>query len=90
MATEDQVQQLIDILNRQMTTVLELQADNTRLREDAVNSNGAGNNGEGNNVTNATRSRYKSKKPDRPFVEGGMDDREWALFNDTSICATYK
>lgn len=27
--------------------------------------------------------RYKPKKPDRPVIHAGIDDREWALFRDT-------
>ena len=31
-------------------------------------------------------AKYATKKPDKPVVKAGVDDRKWALFVDTWIC----
>ena len=56
-----------------MTTVTTLQAENATLRAGQNTVDNEGN----------TNSRGKSKKPDRPIINAGIDDREWALFIDT-------
>ena len=89
MATEQQVQQMLDLMQQQMTAFHTLQAENTRLREEGVvaannnipNNIHNNNNANNNNVNN--NNRYKAKKPDRPIINAALDDREWALFMDT-------
>ena len=82
MATPEQMQQVINLLQQQMTTMSLLQAENATLRDSATNTND--NDGSpANNATTEGRSKYKSKKPDRPIINASIDDREWALFNDT-------
>ena len=73
MATEQQVQQMLDMMQQQMAAFTTLQAENARLREQT------------NEVVhnNTADTQYKAKKPDRPTVNGGIDDREWALFIDS-------
>ena len=79
MATTEQFQEMIELFKtqmqqqqQQMQTVNELRAENAQLR--AEHDATAGDGGE---------SRYKSKKPDRPIINAGLDDREWVLFLDT-------
>ena len=73
MATEAQLQDVINLLQQQMNVVNTLQAENATLRE----------------TLNATQNTPEStpvnkfKKPDRPVINAGIDDREWALFQDT-------
>ena len=62
MATQEQLQDVINLLKEQMTMVNNLRSENTQLRAAATG---------------------KSRKPDRPIINAGIDDREWALFMDT-------
>ena len=82
MATEQQIQQMIDLMQQQMTTVNSLQAENTRLREAAPAVVGTNDNNNTINTDNQ-QSSYKSKNLDRPPISHGMDEREWAFFIDT-------
>ena len=83
--SSEQLQQMIDLLQQQMTTVNNLQTENTRLREanntatmaTETGSTGPSAGGE------AYDRRYKSKKPDRPVINTDLDDQEWVLFLDT-------
>lgn len=68
MATEQQIQAMLEAMTRQMDQVTMLQEENLRLRTQTVEP--------------GTRTAH-TKKPDRPTVEGGINDREWALFLDT-------
>ena len=68
MATPEQVQELITLMKQQMDTVNELREENDRLR--AANAGAAEN-------------QCKLKKPERPVVNANIDDREWALFEDS-------
>lgn len=77
MASAEQMQQMLDLLNQQMQTMKDLQAENTRLRGDEANGNT--NNG---NTGVTEQTRWKSKKPDRPVVNTSIDDRDWAIFID--------
>ena len=78
MATTEQVQNLIDLVTKQMTEMKSLSEENARLRE----VNAAANNPATTN-TPPNESRYKSKKPDRPVIDCDLDDQEWVLFLDT-------
>ena len=95
MANAEQFQQMLTLLQEQqkqqtemqkqmqtqMKTMNDLQEENARLREAPPTENG------GNNATNATNTtnerRYNAKKPERPVINAGIDDREWVLFLDT-------
>ena len=90
MATEEQIQQMLDMMKQQMKTVNDLQAENVRLRAENVSLT-ATNVGAATATTAAAdmtiantsdRPLYKGKKPDRPLVNANIDDREWALFAD--------
>ena len=76
-----QQQQLIELMQQQMTTVTNLQAENNRLRT-AADATPAAPIPQAPIVNNTGHS-FKSKKPDRPIISQGMDDREWAFFKDT-------
>ena len=67
MATTEQVQELIGLMQQQLQQLTSLQADNSRLRSSA----------------GTVPRTVQSKKPDRPVVHTGLDDREWLLFEDT-------
>ena len=69
MATEQQIQAMLDAMDKQMGQFTQLQEENARLRA-LVDQPGA-------------RQANHTKKPDRPTVESGMNDREWALFDDS-------
>ena len=69
MATEQQVQQMLDALQKQMGQFEKLQEENAQLRA-LVGQPG-------------TRQTNHTKKPDRPTVDSGMNDREWALLEDS-------
>ena len=55
-----------------MATVNQLTAENAQLRAAATTA-----------AADVNESRCKSKKPDRPIINAGLDDREWVLFLDT-------
>ena len=69
MATEQQIQAMLDALQKQMGQVTQLQEENAQLRA-LVDQPGA-------------RQANHTKKPDRPTIDSGMNDREWALFDDS-------
>ena len=69
MATEQQIQAMLDAMKTQMDQVTRLQAENAELRTLVAQP--------------GTRQASHTKKPDRPTVESGMNDREWALFDDS-------
>ena len=71
MATEQQVQQMLDMMQQQMAALTTLQTENAKLRTEVHNNN--------------TSNQCKVKKPDRPTINGGLDDRDWALFMDSWI-----
>lgn len=71
MSTTDQMQQMLELLQQQMKTMADLQAENARLREQSANT-----------TASTTGNAGKPKKPDRPTVNNNIDDREWALFID--------
>ncbi len=85
MANAEQVQQIIDLLQQQMTTVNNLTAENTRLREANTVADVAIPNVTAGvpAVTTTNDSRYNTKKPDRPVIDSELDDCDWELFLDT-------
>ena len=67
MATEEQVQKLISIVETQMSALTDLKEENARLREEAAFA-----------ATAAPQTlKSRSKRPDRPLINAGIDDREW-------------
>ena len=85
MATEQQVQSMLDLMQQQMTAFKALQDENARLRDEAaeVASQERNNAPASAPTTPSNENHYKAKKPDRPKINGGLDDREWALFLDS-------
>ena len=73
MATAEQVQQMIDLMKAQMEQVTKLQTENAELRNAMRDANEGGH----------ASQTYKVKTPDRPVINSGLDDRDWALFEDT-------
>lgn len=67
MATEAQVQTMLELMQQQMEQVMKLQADNSTLRA-----------GSGTTPTNK-----KTRTPDRPTIDANIDEREWELFKDS-------
>ena len=81
-----QQQQLIELMQQQMRTVTNLQAENTRLQTAAEATPAAPiqqASVAAPILNNTAQASFKSKKPDRPVISQGMDDREWAFFKDT-------
>ena len=69
MATEQQIQTMLDALQKQMGQVTQLQEENAQLRAQVGQP--------------GTQQSNHTKKPDRPTLDSGMNDREWALFEDS-------
>ena len=67
MATEAQVQTMLELMQQQMEQLKQLQTENTQLRN--------------NNNTDPPAER--TKRPDRPVVNANIDEREWELFKDS-------
>lgn len=86
MATQEQIQTMLDLMTtqqrqmqQQMEAMAALQEENATLRRDAAVVEATGGiTGDGN-----AQGNYKSKKPERPLINAGIDDREWALLQDT-------
>ena len=74
MATEEQVNKLITLVETQMTALTDLKEENAKLREEAAANAAAGA------APKTTKSR--SKRPDRPLINAGIDDREWELIRE--------
>ena len=79
MENHQQMQDLLDLMKRQMDAVSTLAAENDRLRAEATPAE------TGDGATNSTNvgNRYRPKKPERPTVNADIDDREWAIFTDS-------
>ena len=80
MATAEQMQDIINLLKQQMETVNSLREENDQLR--AANGTAGTEPNVTGDVTVET-NQYKAKKPERPVVNANIDDREWALFEDS-------
>ena len=68
----EQMQQMLDLLQQQVSTMAKLQEENQQLKdrsEDQLNVTGHG-------------SQYKSKRPERPIIDRDVEDREWTRFLD--------
>ena len=85
MSNPDQVQQMLDLMKEQMETIKTLQVENTRLRTEAAAqpADNATPTATPPVTTESDGPRYKTKRPDRPVINTGIDDREWALAEDS-------
>ena len=81
MATENQVQQMLDLMKEQMDTIKSLQSENSRLREDERQPNNVPT----APLTEVEGHHFKTKRPDRPSINAGIDDREWVLVKDSWV-----
>ena len=68
MAATEQVQTMLDLMQQQMTTLTQLQAENARLKDA--------------NTADTANTVVKLRKPDRPIIDANLDDQEWLLFLD--------
>ncbi len=74
MATAEQMQQMLELMQQQMKTVTDLQAENARLREEgSVTVAPGGADGQ---------RPYSAKKLDRPIVNASIGEQDWVLFLD--------
>ena len=76
MANAEQIQTMLETMQRQMEQMERLHTENARLRDEATNATPQ-------ETSNRARTAGQTKKPDRPVVNAGINDREWALFLDT-------
>ena len=84
MATTEQMQDIINLLKQQMDTVTSLREENAQLRAASETANREPNViGDTSNHAAGDTNQYKAKKPERPLVNANIDDREWALFEDS-------
>ena len=67
MATQEQFQAMIEMMQQQMARLDALQHENEALRRQ----------------NSQNQSDTKLKRPDRPIIEGNWSDSDWALFLDT-------
>ena len=74
MASAEQMQQMLDVLQQQVTTMANLQKENERLRDATATESPDGDG------PTESGTKYKSKRPDRPIVDRDIDDRDWAVF----------
>ena len=72
MATEEQVQKLISLVETQMTALTSLSEENAQLRVEVATAAAA----------TPQTSKSRSKRPDRPLINAGIDDREWELIRE--------
>ena len=77
MASQEQIQQMLDLMQQQMTTINKVQEENLRLREAAATvSTATATTTTAAPTTSNVERRYNFKKPDRPIIETDLDDRE--------------
>ena len=89
MANETQVQEILDVMKQQMAQLTLLHNENTRLRQaaDAAATSVVATPAPTTTASNdtVTSTPYRSKRPDRPVINADLDDREWALLEDTWV-----
>ena len=90
MATPEQFQQMLELMTtQQQQTQQQLAAQQQQMREQLTamkalqEENDRLRTAEGSDGNNDNGRRYGTKKPDRPVINAGIDDREWVLFLDT-------
>ena len=74
---------MLDLMKEQMETIKTLQVENTRLRTEAAAQPPNNEPATPPVTTESDGPRYKTKRPDRPVINTGIDDREWALAEDS-------
>ncbi len=67
------MQQMLELMQQQMKTVMDLQAENTRLREASQIVD---------RDTVPQTPRYRAKNRERPMVNASIDDCDWEVFID--------
>ena len=77
MDTQQQMQDLLGLMKRQMDAVTTLTEENERLRAERTPA------ATGGEASTGGGSEYRPKKPERPTVNADIDDREWAIFTDS-------
>ena len=70
MATSEQIDTMLTLMQQQMQTLSTLQAENAELRQNRT-------------TERRTPNHMKTKHPDRPLINANIDDREWELLKDT-------
>ena len=83
------MQEILEVMKQQMAQMSLLHTENTRLREaaDAAAIAAPSTPAPTTNASDGTvtSTPYRSKRPDRPVINAALDDREWALFEDTWV-----
>ena len=72
MATNDQLQQILEMMRQQMEQLQNLETENAAFRANQAN-----------NVPPNTTKRPKTKAPDRPIINVNTDEQKWKLFKDS-------
>lgn len=80
MGNDEQMQQILALMQRQMDNLESLREENSMLREAATQATATAT---ARDVTIRNTPQGKTKRPDRPVINANIDDREWALFEDT-------
>ena len=75
MASEEQIQRMLVLMEQQMTQLTTLQAENTQLRNNVA--------GVPPPQQQQQPPRPKAKSPDRPVINADTDEQEWELFKDS-------
>ena len=75
MASEEQIQRMLVLMEQQMTQLTTLQAENTQLRNNVA--------GVPPPQQQQQPPRPKTKSPDRPVINADTDEQEWELFKDS-------
>ena len=88
MATPEQVQMLIELFQKQNEQVQKTMDKLVSLQEENAATNFAATRTTFPGTTvqveqPAQRAKVKTKRPERPEVNAGIDDRDWALFQDS-------
>ena len=78
MGNDAQIKQILALMQRQMDNLESLREENSMLREAATQATATAR-----DVTIRNTPQGKTKRPDRPVINANIDDREWALFEDT-------
>jgi len=73
MATEEQIQRMLMLMEQQMAQLNTLQTENTQLRNTAATDD----------APLHRPPRPKTKSPDRPVINSNTDEQEWELFKDS-------
>ena len=70
MATSEQIETMLTLMQQQMQTMSALQAENAELRQNRT-------------IERRNPNPMKTKHPDRPLINANIDDREWEQLNNT-------